>query len=697
MASVPSETILLGCVAENNHKYLSQALRLVQSVRWFGGAFRGVDIVVAVVEGVEPAYRRALESLGAEVRVVSRFDTANPLFNKIQAFKLPGLERYDTLFYLDCDTIVAQDPSPFLARSAMQAKIADIPSVPTEVLERLCGRFGLKAPARRYRTTFDRAPTVWYCNAGVVACPVRFISRIIPAWCGYELEFSANPDLLGPHQHHRSQAALALAFIANPVPFEEMPVAMNFPLHLTHMKTPVELAETDPVILHYHHLVDEGGYLLPSPYPLAQRRIEAFNRRLRALASTGNIPGVSEIKDAPAADVFATGRAEEFVDSLAGSAYSRFECVTSEVIQNPSADLRDSSLKAGSAEPLVVCVAGMHRSGTSMFARMLHLCGVHMGAEANFLPPNPENEEGFWENSDFVNLNDALLCELGGSWHKPPSDPDKWNGADMEVFRQRGRKLVRRLRGLKVWGWKDPRNSLTLPFWRQLIPGLKVVVCLRNPLEVIQSLGLRETSVDDSQVELWLLYNRRLRAAAPTEDRVITDYSAYFSDPAAELRRVLDILGVRASDEAIEGACATVLPQLRHHQVSLEELTETGIPDDVVEEYLSMCSEAGPLLETRTRSTRRAGIQRRDYRDMVRLKQLEAAIQRTEMLLHRRELEMASLREMENRAQDIESLKAELRARGVMMASDIRLRDIPKAVKRRVIKRAIGPRQPANK
>jgi len=29
--------ILLGCVTENNPKYLSQALRLLQSLRWFRG------------------------------------------------------------------------------------------------------------------------------------------------------------------------------------------------------------------------------------------------------------------------------------------------------------------------------------------------------------------------------------------------------------------------------------------------------------------------------------------------------------------------------------------------------------------------------------------------------------------------------------------------------------------------------------
>src|SRR5262245_60733823 len=128
-----SRKILFGCVADNNHKYLSQALRLVQSVRWFGGALKDVDIIVCAVEGIDRSYGRVLESLGAEVRIVSRFDPANPLFNKIEAFRVPDVERYDTLLYLDCDTILVQDPSAILQSSNLQIKVADVPTVPTEL------------------------------------------------------------------------------------------------------------------------------------------------------------------------------------------------------------------------------------------------------------------------------------------------------------------------------------------------------------------------------------------------------------------------------------------------------------------------------------------------------------------------------------------------------------------------------------
>lgn len=621
MTSSSPAKILLGCVAENNYKYLSQALRLVRSARWFGGALEGADIIVCVVEGVEPSYRHALESLGAAIRIVPRFDPANPLFNKIQLFRLADLEGYDTLLYLDCDTILVQDPLRFLTSSKLRIKIVDVPTVPTEVLERVCGYFGLRPPERRYRTTLDQAPTIWHCNAGVISCPVRFIPRLIPAWCEYELAFSAIPDLLGPHQHHRSQAALALAFIANPVPFEELPVGMNFPLHLTHMETPLEMAEADPVILHYHDLVDPAGYLLPSPYPLAQKHIEDFNNRLRAVGLPGRTAAVREVREV-SADASAGGREKKVVPL--GDADPRcFESVAGDVLQGLDGDHPKPRV---STEAVVVCVAGMHRSGTSMVARMIHTCGVYFGPERILAQSSPENERGFWKNVDFVTLNEALLQELGGAWDTPPPLPETWNIAGLDPLRDHALELISRLSGLKQWGWKDPRNSLTLPFWRQLIPKLKVVICLRNPLEVIQSLVRRGSSGDDSLLELWLTYNQELMVAVPPEDRVITHYATYFRDPRRELRRVLGFLGIPVSDEAVEFACATVSDALRH-QVAIEELTETGIPHEVVEQYLAMCSEAGPLFnQTQVRLKRVRNETRRDYRDILRLIRLEAEV-----------------------------------------------------------------------
>ena len=51
---------------------------------------------------------------------------------------------------------------------------------------------------------------------------------------------------------------------------------------------------------------------------------------------------------------------------------------------------------------MIVIVVGMHRSGTSAVAGILHLHGISMGSEKTFKPkPLPQNPMGFYENFGF--------------------------------------------------------------------------------------------------------------------------------------------------------------------------------------------------------------------------------------------------------------------------------------------------------
>jgi hypothetical protein len=136
---------------------------------------------------------------------------------------------------------------------------------------------------------------------------------------------------------------------------------------------------------------------------------------------------------------------------------------------------------------MVVCICGMHRSGTSMVSNTLSRCGIYLGPEDVLKRAGADNELGFWENDAFVAINDDLLRQVFGGWDAPPVWFNGWeNEPHLESLRERARQLIDQHRDRPIWGWKDPRSSLTLPFWKRLIPDLKVVICLRNPLEVAQ-------------------------------------------------------------------------------------------------------------------------------------------------------------------------------------------------------------------
>jgi hypothetical protein len=284
------EELLVGCVAENHPHSLAQALRLVWSLRTFGGTLAQAEILVCVVGEIDQRERTALERAGAEVRCVERFDRRNPSANKLQFLSEALAGGKPAFLLLDHDMVIVGDPGPLLARGALQAKIADVASVTHEAFIRLFRHFGLPLPPRRYRTTLLDEPTILYCNTGVVLLPGDLAREIIPAWRDWNRRILEALEVLGPCAHHCHQASLSLALAAHPVPYVEAPVALNFPLHMAHLPRPAAVLAADPVILHYHDAVDAAGCLLPVPYPRAQARIDDFNRRLKEERDRSGLP-----------------------------------------------------------------------------------------------------------------------------------------------------------------------------------------------------------------------------------------------------------------------------------------------------------------------------------------------------------------------------------------------------------------------
>src|SRR5215468_990111 len=189
-----------------------------------------------------------------------------------------------------------------------------------------------------------------------------------------------------------------------------------------------------------------------------------------------------------------------------------------------------------------ICIVGAHRSGTSMVTRLLHCCGLELGPKPELMPPQADNPEGFWEHLGFVALNDQLLSELGGAWDLPPPPNEDFTSARLDPLRLKARLLIEKFDSACVWGWKDPRNSLTLPFWQHLLPGLKTVIIVRNPLEVAYSMKERNGTSYAFGLRLWEIYNRRLIDSAHEGNRLVTHYDLFFEDPESELRRIAEFV-----------------------------------------------------------------------------------------------------------------------------------------------------------
>jgi hypothetical protein len=242
-----------------------------------------------------------------------------------------------------------------------------------------------------------------------------------------------------------------------------------------------------------------------------------------------------------------------------------------------------------------------------MVARLLHLCGLYLGADAEMLPATADNPEGYWEHKGFLSINDEMLFRLGGEWSRPPQFAKHWQDSPLlEDLHPRAEELVRSFVGHEPWGWKDPRNCLTIPFWKQHVPDLRVIVCLRNPFDVALSLCRRDGFTIDYGLALYQACHEPMLECVPQSERLVTHYSSFFYDAPGELRRLLGALGLTASDKHVEHACITISPDLRHSSLSTAalllaqrepRLLGTQVNSSLVATYQGLCEEAGPVFQ----------------------------------------------------------------------------------------------------
>jgi hypothetical protein len=192
--------------------------------------------------------------------------------------------------------------------------------------------------------------------------------------------------------------------------------------------------------------------------------------------------------------------------------------------------------------PLII--AGMHRSGTSIVARLLTRCGVYLGG--TWVDENHESIFFTRANRAMLGEGPYLLYDYG--WTAPKSD------AFIQARRGHAERAARRPeaffsgRGSEtVWGWKDPRNSLTLPVWLSIYPNAKVLHVLRDGRAAALSLADRDDLDPSFALALWGHYAERAEralAGLPQSRRATVRFEDLTASPAAVVEELCRFAGV---------------------------------------------------------------------------------------------------------------------------------------------------------
>lgn len=177
---------------------------------------------------------------------------------------------------------------------------------------------------------------------------------------------------------------------------------------------------------------------------------------------------------------------------------------------------------------------GLHRSGSSATAGIVHFLGVDMG-----------QNEGLFENLDFVLINEEILWESGGAWDSPPDNHSivgsNYTKSRIHTFLAANSNLV--------WGLKDPRLLLTFDVWKPYIKQHRKVtyIFIHRPfIASVKSLTYRDQLSLTKSTEILApylqnFYRHRYALAAEGEDIV----DVYYDQLVQEVRPFVSEINLR--------------------------------------------------------------------------------------------------------------------------------------------------------
>ncbi len=247
------------------------------------------------------------------------------------------------------------------------------------------------------------------------------------------------------------------------------------------------------------------------------------------------------------------------------------------LIQN----LPDQNINNFAPRRTCVLVLGMHRSGTSALTRVLNLLGCDL--PKTLMPPTKNNETGHWESTLVQKLNDQILESAGSNWYDWRTfNPDWYLSPKMDEFLEQAVEVVKSEFGnSRLFVLKDPRIARLAPFWMQTLKavGAKplIIIPLRNPLEIAESLNARDAIEPALGQLLWLRHVLDAEFSTRGVARIFTSYENLLAGWQHQVELIQQSLGLyfpRLSDSSAMEIDKYLSGSFRHQREDARSVTE---------------------------------------------------------------------------------------------------------------------------
>lgn len=241
--------------------------------------------------------------------------------------------------------------------------------------------------------------------------------------------------------------------------------------------------------------------------------------------------------------------------------------------------------------------------------RVLSLLGASL--PEHLLQSAADNEGGFWESKTVTDLNDEILQALDSEWDDVFAfRPREYLSNFDRFYLGRALELLElEFNGAETIVLKDPRISVLTNFWERVLReagyAIHYVLMVRNPLEVAESLRVRNGFPREKSLLLWSAY--MLAAGRDTRDRPRTfvSYNQLMNDWRGVRKRIEAENGLpfpRDTSAAALEIDRYLDKRFQHHTSSTDDLFgRAEVPEQVKTIYRVFASACeGTAIDTAT-------------------------------------------------------------------------------------------------